>query len=61
MTYGEYHGKICYEAYCRQAQEDDEEGLAGHALKWEELDESTRECWIKAADSVANEFRRIGA
>lgn len=48
-----------YHAYCKQARELDEEGLAGHAAKWQELDAGTRECWVAAAKQAVAEVAAL--
>lgn len=44
-----------YAAYCKEAQRNDTEGLAGHAQTWDQLDEGTRQCWIAATKQVVAE------
>ena len=48
-----------YEAYCKMACEVDEEGLAGHAPKWAELDSGTQQCWVAAVTQLWAEFSAI--
>lgn len=52
VTYGEQRGQLAYEAYCKEAVKQDEEGLACHACTWQELDEGTKQCWIAAAEAI---------
>ncbi|WP_310627501.1 hypothetical protein [Limnohabitans sp.] len=42
-----------YRAYCKQAERVDEEGLAGHAYAWADLDKDTQGCWVAAAKQAA--------
>lgn len=51
--------QAAYAAYCKKAQRNDQEGLAGHALSWEDLDEGTRQCWIEAARQIVAEAALI--
>jgi len=51
-TYADERGEIAYKAYQKAALQFDDEGLAGHALAWQDLPESDRECWIAAAEAV---------
>ncbi len=48
-----------YHAYCKQAERVDEEGLAGHAFAWNELDEGTQSCWVEAAKQAAAELALV--
>lgn len=48
-----------YAAYCKQVQRIDEEGLAGHALAWQDLDPGTQSCWIAAAQQAAAELALV--
>lgn len=48
-----------YEAYCKMACEVDEEGLAGHAPKWAELDSGTQQCWVAATTQLWAEMSAI--
>ena len=52
MTYDEL-GKTAYTAFCQKACEVDEEGLADHALTWDDLDDDTRSCWIEAGSCAS--------
>lgn len=45
-----------YQAYCKQAQEMDTEGLAGHVPGWYELDEGTQVCWLAVVHQLWAEF-----
>lgn len=44
-----------YAAYCKQAERADAEGLAGHVLRWADLDEGTRQCWVEATRQIVSE------
>ena len=48
-----------YQAYCKMAQEVDEEGLAGHAPAWSELDNGTQQCWVAATVQLWAEMSAI--
>jgi hypothetical protein len=48
-----------YAAYSKKAMQSDEEGLAGHAQTWDELDTGTRECWIAVAQQLWAEFSAL--
>lgn len=48
-----------YEAYCKMAREVDDEGLAGHALPWAELDQGTQQCWVAATTQLWAEMSAI--
>lgn len=48
-----------FAAYRKEALRTDEEGLAQYAPKWEELEESTRQCWIAATKQVVAEAALI--
>lgn len=48
-----------YAAYLKHAQRIDQEGLAGHALTWDQLDEGTRQCWIEAVKQAAAELALV--
>jgi hypothetical protein len=52
MSYADERGEIAYKAYQKAALQFDDDGLAEHALAWQDLPESDRECWIAAAESV---------
>jgi hypothetical protein len=56
MKTAEQIAKAAYEAYLKQAQRSDAEGLAGHALSWDELDEGGRQCWLAVVKQVAAEL-----
>lgn len=51
--------QAAYAAYCKHAQRIDTEGLAGHALSWEQLDEGTRQCWVAAVKQTAAELALV--
>jgi hypothetical protein len=48
-----------YEAYRKATIQLDEEGLAGHALQWAELDDGTRACWLAVAKQLWAEFAAV--
>ncbi len=48
-----------YEAYCKMAREVDNEGLAAHALTWDELDSGTQQCWVATATQLWAEMSAI--
>lgn len=48
MTTRKQLAQAAYGSYCKKAMELDEEGLAGHAATWAELDAGTQACWIEA-------------
>jgi len=52
QNYGYLRASIAYKAYQNMAENLDEEGLSGHSLKFDDLDEGTKQCWIAAAESV---------
>ena len=45
-----------YQTYCKMAVCVDTEGLAGHALGWQELDEGTQVCWLAVVHQLWDEF-----
>jgi hypothetical protein len=47
VTYGEQRGQMAYEAYCKEAAKQDEEGLVGHACTWQELDEGSKQVGLQ--------------
>lgn len=51
--------RSAYEAYRKRANEVDDEGLAAHALQWDELDAATQQCWVAAATQVAAEIAAL--
>jgi hypothetical protein len=45
-----------YAAYRKKAIALDEEGLAEHALEWDQLDAGTQACWVAAATQMTAEI-----
>lgn len=48
-----------YQAYCKMAIQLDEEGLAGHAPTWEQLDPGTRQCWVAVVTQLWAEMTAL--
>lgn len=48
-----------YEAYCKKAQDLDDEGLAAHALPWGQLDPGTQQFWVASVQQLWSEFTTI--
>lgn len=48
-----------YETYAKKAIEVDEEGLAGHATPWPDLDTATQQCWIAVAQQLWAELALV--
>lgn len=44
-----------YEAYRKQVQRNNTEGLAAHVPSWGDLDEGTRQCWVEATRQIVAE------
>lgn len=51
--------RAAYEAYCKKAIDVDEEGLATHALAWNELDPATQHCWIAVSKKISEELSTV--
>jgi len=51
--------RAAYSAYLKVCQEADEEGLAGHALTYDELDEVSKSAWRSAAMGVVAEVSTV--
>lgn len=51
--------QAAYEAYRKMAVEIDQEGMAGYAESWAELEHGTQACWIAAARQLWAEFAAI--
>lgn len=51
--------KAAYATYCKEAARRDDEGLAGFAYEWHELDEAGRQCWIAVAMKVVEEVAAV--
>lgn len=48
-----------YQAYCKMAIQLDEEGLAGQAQTWEQLDPGTQQCWVAVVTQMWAEMTAL--